>query len=231
MKTQSRAKRRAGARKQANTRTQSKKQARARRRAQSGKKTRARAQAARQRRTQTRSKSRVQAARRKRRQAQTARSSGFFQRFSSRRLEAVVFVAVLLVAIGGLYFAYSGTGQAVRQLSGCKGGYVIPYMSPSGLSASYSQDFQFRGIEGNVMLLDIKNRKAAFRVNGVETPYLGYGQTFIGEQVGIKVGDISSNHVGICLASTVPDCADYYWDIDTKSRECGQWTSQAEELF
>ncbi len=147
------------------------------------------------------------------------------------KLEAVIFVAVLAVAIGGMYFAYFGTGQAIKRLPACNGGFIIPHMSFTGLSANYFAEYKFRGIEGTVELVDIKGPGARFNVDGVLTPYLELTNSWLGEQVGIKVGDISRNSVSVCLASTVPECVDYYWDLDTRKKECGQWTSQADSLF
>jgi hypothetical protein len=148
-----------------------------------------------------------------------------------RKLEALIFVAVLAVAIGGLYFAYYGTGQAIKRLPACNGGYIIAQMSFTGLAPNYFAEYKFRGIQGEIELVDIKGPGARFSVDGVLTHYLELTDSWIGEQVGIKVGDISRNSVSICLASTMPECVDYYWDLDTKKRECGQWTSQAESLF
>lgn len=147
------------------------------------------------------------------------------------KLEAVIFIAVIFIAMGGLYLAYSGTGQAIRKLPGCSGGYVIPYLGVSSMSASQAHDFQFRGLRGSVELVSVKERKAMFRVNGVSTPYIGLGEFWIGDEIGVKVGEINSRSVGVCLASGVPECVDYYWDLDSRQRECGRWTTQADELF
>ncbi len=148
-----------------------------------------------------------------------------------KKLEAFIFVAVLIVAIGGLFFLYQGTGQAVRRLPACAGGFIIPYLSFSGLSPNYFAEYKFRGIQGNIELVDIKEGKAMFKVDGVMTPYLALAESWIGEQVGVKVGSIDARAVGICLASSVPECIDRYWDIDTRRRECGRWQSQADSLF
>jgi len=148
-----------------------------------------------------------------------------------KKLEAFIFIAVLLVAIGGLFYLYQGTGQAVRRLPACSGGYIIPYMSFSGLAPNYIEEFKFRGIEGVIELVDIKEEKAMFKVNGVMTPYLGLTESWIGETVGVKVGNIDSRSVGVCLASSVPECVDYYWDLNSRQRECGNWQSQTDYMF
>lgn len=148
-----------------------------------------------------------------------------------KNIEALVFIVVIVIAIGGMYFAYSGAGQAVRRLPGCSGGYIIPYLGFGGLSAVQMHEFKFRGQTGIVELVGIREGKAMFKVNGVITPYIGLGEFWLGEEVGVKVGNIDSRSVGVCLASAVPECVDYYWDLDTRKRECGRWTTQAEELF
>ncbi|MBN1644930.1 hypothetical protein JW851_02740 [Candidatus Woesearchaeota archaeon] len=206
---------------QSHARNQARAESPARRQIRAAGQTRNRAQASRQRRAQTITRG----------QARTARRSSAFRQFTSRKLEALIFVAVLAVAIGGMYFAYYGTGQAVRRLPACVGGYVIPHLSFTGLSPNYLAEYKFRGIQGSVELIDIQDQKARFKVDGVMTDYIGLTEVWLGEQVGIKVGDISRNSVGICLASTVPECVDYYWDLDTRQKECGKWQSQADYIF
>jgi len=146
------------------------------------------------------------------------------------KTEAFIFILVIAIAVGGMYFIYSGTGEATRRMGVCEGGYTAQ-LTFSGLSQNYISEYKFRGLEGVIELVDIKENRAMFKVNNIITPYLALGESWIGDQIGIKVGKIDVRSVGVCLASAVPECVDYYWDIDTMQRECGQWASQADYMF
>lgn len=147
------------------------------------------------------------------------------------KLESVIFGAVLLFAVGGLFYMHNfGAGEATKMLKGCKGGDVMQ-LSFTGLSPNTVGEYQFRGMKGVVELLDVKDGKARFSVDDKYTPYLGFGDVWLGEQVGIKVSELSKRDVSFCLASTLPECSEYIWNIDTRQRECRRWASQADLMF
>jgi len=145
------------------------------------------------------------------------------------KLESVIFAAVLFFAVSGLLYMYT-TGEATRTIKGCKGGDTMQ-LTFTGLNPNTLGAYQFRGMTGAVELLDIQEGKAKFNVDGTYTPYLGVGDVWLGEKIGVKMGDLSKRDVSFCLASTVPECAEYIWNIDAKERTCGRWSSQADEMF
>lgn len=147
------------------------------------------------------------------------------------KLESVIFAAVLFFAVGGLMYMFtSGAGEATRMLKGCKGGDIMQ-LTFTGLNPNTIGEYQFRGLTGSIELLDIKDGKARFSVDGQYTPYLGFGDVWLGEQIGIKMSELSKRDVSFCLASTVPECSEYIWNIDSKQRECRRWASQADMMF
>lgn len=147
------------------------------------------------------------------------------------KLESVIFAVVLFFAVGGLMYMFtSGTGEATRMLKGCKGGDIMQ-LTFAGLNPNTIGEYQFRGMTGSVELLDIKDGKGRFSVDGQYTPYLGFGDVWLGEQIGIKMSELSKRDVSFCLASTIPECSEYIWNIDSKQRECRRWESQADLMF
>lgn len=146
------------------------------------------------------------------------------------KLEAIILIIVVLAAIIGLYYIYASTGEAVRRLPGCEGGYTMR-LTTIGLSPTLSDEYHFRGIDGTIELVSLRGDKAKLLVDGVETPYLGFSQTWFGEKVAVQMSEVKSDSASFCLASNQPTCVDYVWNYDTKKRECRRWISQAETLY
>lgn len=144
------------------------------------------------------------------------------------KLEAVVLIAVLLAAAGGLFYFFAGTGEATRTLTGCEGDFTAQLRLGG---AKESVDYRFKGIHGTVRLLDIEGETAKFLIDGYETPYLGFGEIFLGAQCGIKMSKVSRTTVMFCLASTVPECVAYIWDTQAKTRVCVETRSSADSKF
>ncbi|MEM4263901.1 MAG: hypothetical protein QW666_03340 [Candidatus Woesearchaeota archaeon] len=146
------------------------------------------------------------------------------------RLEAIILIVVILAAVIGLYYIYAGTGEAIRMLPGCEGGYTLR-LTTVGLKPTLSDEYHFRGLTGTVELIGIKGDKAKLVIDGVETPYLGFQQVWFGDKVAVKMSEVKPSSVSFCLASNVATCTEYVWNYETKRRECKSWTSQADVLY
>ena len=146
------------------------------------------------------------------------------------KLEAILLIVVLVAAVVGLYYIYAGTGEAVRTLPGCKGGYTMKLLA-TGTRPIISDKYHFRGASGTIELAGMLNNRAKLRVDGVDTPYLGFREVWVGDKIGVKMSEVTRDSASFCLASNTAECTDYAWNYDTKRRECGRWTSQVELLF
>lgn len=146
------------------------------------------------------------------------------------KTEAIVLIVIVLAAVIGLYYIYAGTGEAIRMLPGCEGGYTMR-LTTVGLKPTLTDKYHFRGISGTVELLSIREDKAKLNVDGVETPYLGFRQTWFGDKVAVKMSDVTPNSASFCLASNAAECTDYVWSYETRRRECRRWISQADLLY
>ena len=146
------------------------------------------------------------------------------------KLEAILLIIVVLAAVGGLYYIYAGTGEAIRTLPGCEGGFTM-LLTGVGLNPTLSGPYHFRGVSGTVELLDIQSEKAKLLVDGVATPFLGFRQIWFGDKVAIRMSEVKRDSVSFCLASNAVECNEYVWNYDTKRRECRRWISQADSLY
>ena|GEM_PF-4777912 len=145
------------------------------------------------------------------------------------KLEAFILIVVLLVAAGGVYYFFTaGAGEATRMLVGCTGDFTLQLRLGG---ARESADYRFKGIHGTVRILDIEEDKAKFMLDGQETPYLGFGDVFLGTQAGIKMSKVGRTTVSFCMASTVPECVAYTWDEEAGTRICREIRSSADEKF
>ena len=152
------------------------------------------------------------------------------------KLEAIILIVVVLAGIAGLYYFFSvGAGQATRMLKGCEGDFTLQLRLGG---AKESADYRFKGISGNVRLIDIQDGKAKFILDGQETPFMGFGESFLGRQAGIKMSTVDRTTVAFCMASTVLECVKYEWITVEKpdggitgGRECVQYASSADMKF
>lgn len=152
------------------------------------------------------------------------------------KLEAVILLIVVLAGIAGLYYYFSASaGQATRMLKGCEGDYTL-LLRLGG--AKEGAEYQFRGINGYVELVDIEDGKARLLLDGQDTGYLGFQEIFLGKQAGIKMSTVDRNTAAFCMASTVPECVEYKWVAEetpegdiTGGRVCVRYISSAEFKF
>ena len=152
------------------------------------------------------------------------------------KLEAIILIIIVLAGAAGLYYFFSaGAGQATRILKGCEGDFTLQLRLGGSKEAA---DYRFKGIGGNVRLAAIQDRKAKFILDGQETPFLGFGESFLGSQAGIKLSTVDKTTAAFCMASTVPECVQHEWITEEKpgggitgSRECVQYASSADTKF
>jgi len=145
------------------------------------------------------------------------------------KLEAVILIIVVLVGLGGMYYFFTASsGEATRMLVGCEGDFTLQLRLGG---ARESADYRFKGISGTVQLLDIEENKAKLLLDGQETPYLEFQDIFLGKQAGIKMSKIGRTTVSFCMASTVPECVAYVWDLDAKTKICKEMRSSADSKF
>jgi hypothetical protein len=145
------------------------------------------------------------------------------------KLEATILILVVLVGLGGMYYFFTASsGGATRMLVGCEGDFTLQLRLGG---ARESADYRFKGIGGTVQILDIEESKAKFLLDGVETPYLGFQDVYLGQQAGIKMSKTGKTTVSFCMASTVPECVAYVWDLDAKTKICKEVRSSADYKF